>query len=103
MNNTKTIPPPTSLPEIDITKDIENCIFCFFDLETTGLWGSCEIVRVSDVDFDGLRLFDQNSGSATGSAKWSGKLFCYGKLVDAVEVNVGLNRFGLWLKNFAVG
>ena len=40
---------------------------------------------------------------ATGSAKWSGKLFCYGKLVDAVEVNVGLNRFGLWLKNFAVG
>ena len=59
MNNTKTIPPPTSIPEIDITKDIENCIVCFFDLETTGLSDSCEIVWVSDVDFDGLRLFDQ--------------------------------------------
>ena len=25
-------------------------------------------------------------------------LFFHGKLVDAVEVNMGLNRFGLWLK-----
>ena len=29
-----------------------------------------------------------------------GKLFCHGMLVDAVEVNVGLNMFGFWLKEF---
>ena len=30
----------------------------------------------------------------------SGKLFCHGKLIDGVEMNVGLNRFGLCLKEF---
>ena len=29
-----------------------------------------------------------------------GKLFCHEMLVDVVEVNVGLNMFGLWLKEF---
>ena len=29
-------------------------------------------------------------------------MFCHGKLVDAVEVNVGLNRFGLWLKELCI-
>ena len=71
----------------------------------------CGIVQVSTVDFDGLRLFHQyvypngsiSSGSTkvTGITKSSGKLFCHGKLVDAVEVNVGLNRFGLWLKELS--
>ena len=42
-----------------------------------------------------LILGQQKFASITKS---SGKLFCHGKLVDAVEVNVGLNRFGLWLK-----
>ena len=35
----------------------------------------------------------------TGITKSSGKLFCHGKLVHAVKVNVDLNRFGLWLKD----
>ena len=30
----------------------------------------------------------------TSIKKSLGKLFCRGKLVDAVEVNIGLNRFG---------
>ena len=108
VNNTTTIPAPTSLPESDIIKDIENCTIYFFDLETTGLSDDCKIVQVSAVDFDGLRLFDQyvypngsisfGSTKATGITKSSGKLFFHGKLVDAVEVNMSLNRFGLWLK-----
>ena len=105
VNNTTTIPAPTSLPENDIIKDIENCTVCFFDLETTGLSDDCEIVQISPVDFDGLRLFDQyvyptgrnsfGSTKVTGITKSSGTLFCHGKLLDAVEVNLGLNRFGL--------
>ena len=59
VNNTTAIPPPTSLPESDIIKDIESCTVCFFDLETSGLSDDCKIVQVSAVDFDGLRLFDQ--------------------------------------------
>ena len=108
VNNTTTIPAPTSLPESDIKKDTENWTVCYFNLETTGLSDDCEIVQVSAVDFAGLRLFDQyayrngsiNFGSTKVASitKSSGKLFCHGKLVDAVEVNVGLNRFGLWLK-----
>ena len=108
VNNTTTIPAPTSLPESDIKKDTENWTVCYFNLETTGLSDDCEIVQVSAVDFAGLRLFDQyayrngsiNFGSTKVASitKSSGKLFCHGKLVDAVEVNVGLNRFRLWLK-----
>ena len=59
VNNTTTIPPPTSLPESDSTKEIENCTVCFFGLETSGLSDDCEFVQFSAVDFDGLRLFDQ--------------------------------------------
>ena len=76
---------PTSLPESDIIKDIENCTVCFFDFGTTGLSDDCEIVQVSAVDFDGLRLFDQyvypngsisfGSTKVTGITKSSGKLF----------------------------
>ena len=36
--------------------------------------------------------------NVTGITKSSGKLFCHGKLADAVEVNADLNSFGLWLK-----
>ena len=36
--------------------------------------------------------------TVTGITKSSGKLLCHEKLVDAVEMNVGLNRIGLWLK-----
>ena len=108
MNNTTTIPAPTCLPERDIIKDIENCTVCFFDFETTSLSDDCDIAQVSAVDFDSLRLFDQYvypNGSISFRAtkvrsiiKSSGKLLCHGKLVDAVEVNVGLIKFGLWLK-----
>ena len=42
VNNTTTIPAPTSLSESDITKDIENCTVCFFDLETTDLSDDCD-------------------------------------------------------------
>ena len=59
VNNTITIPPPTSLPESAITKDVGNCAVFFFDLTTNGLSDDCEIVQVSAVDFDALRLFDQ--------------------------------------------
>ena len=84
----------------------------FFDLEATSLSDDCEIAQVSAVDFDGLKRFDQYiypNGSislrptkVTGFNKSSRKLFCHGKLVDAVEVNVGLVRFALWLKQFFV-
>ena len=33
-----------------------------------------------------------------GQQKSLGKLFCHGKLVDAVAVNMGLNRIVLWLR-----
>ena len=59
VNNTTTIPPPASLPESAITKDVGNFAVFFFDLTTTGLSDDCEIVQVSAVDFDALRLFDQ--------------------------------------------
>ena len=36
--------------------------------------------------------------NVTGITKSSGKLFCHGKLADAVEVNADLNSFGLRLK-----
>ena len=68
------------------------------------VYEDCEIVQVSAVDFDGLRLFEQhvslNGSIRFQSKKFTGvtKLFCHGQLVDAVEVNVGLNRFGLRLK-----
>ena len=87
VNNTTTILAPTSLSESDITKDIENCTVCFFDLETTDLSDDCEIVQVSAVDFDGLRLFEQyaypngsirfGSTEVTSITKSSGKLFCH--------------------------
>ena len=74
-----------------------------FDLKATDLWDDCEIVQVLAVD--GLRLFDRHvysNGSisfgatnVTGITESSGKLFCHGKLIDVVEVNVGLIRFGL--------
>ena len=108
VNNTTTIPLPTSLPESDIAKDTENCTVCFFDLEATGFSDNCEIVQVSVVDFECSRWFDQyvypngsitfGATKVTGITKSSGKLFCHGKLVDAAEVNMGLNRFGLWLQ-----
>ena len=104
VNNTTTITPSTNLPEIDITEDIENSTVCFLDLETTSLSDDCEIAQVSAVDCDGLRLFDQyvylngsisfRATKVTGIKKSSGILFCHGKLVDPIEVNVGLNRFG---------
>ena len=60
------------------------------------------------VDFAGLRLFNQyvypnrsisfGAKNVTGITKSSGKLFCHGKLADAVEVNADLNSFGLRLK-----
>ena len=81
MNKITTIPPPTSFSTSDIKKDIESCTVCFFDLETTGL---------SDTGIAGSK--------DTGITKLSGKLYSHGKLFDAVEVKVGLNRFGLWLK-----
>ena len=83
----------------------------FFDLEATSLSDDCEIAQVSAVYFDGLKRFDQYiylSGSISLRAtkvtdiKKSRKLFCHGKLVDAVEVNVGLVRFALLLKQFFV-
>ena len=105
VNNTTTIPPPASLPENDIIKDIENCTVCFFDLETTGLSDDCENIQVSAVDFDALILFNQyvypNGSISFGATKVtvitkpSGKIFCHGNLVNAVEVNMGLNKFGL--------
>ena len=74
-----------------------------FDLKANDLWDDCEIVQVLAVD--GLRLFDRHvypNGSisfgatnVTGITESSGKLFCHGKLIDVVEVNVGLIRFGL--------
>ena len=85
VNNTITILNPTRLPESDITKYIENCSVCFFDLEATGLSDDFEIAQVSAVDFDGLGLFDQylypngsirfGSSKVTGITKSSGKLF----------------------------
>ena len=82
--------------------------FSFIDFETTGLSDDSEIVQVSAVDFDDLRLFDRyvypngsisfGETTVTGITKSSGKLLCHGKLVDAVEMNVGLNRIGFWLK-----
>ena len=85
VNNTTTILDPTRLPESDITKYIENCSVCFFDLATTGLSDDFEIAQVSAVDFDGLGLFDQylypngsirfGSSKDTGITKLSGKLF----------------------------
>ena len=36
--------------------------------------------------------------TVTGITKSSGKLLCHEKLVDAVEMNVVLNRIGFWLK-----
>ena len=108
MNNTTTISPPIILPENDIIKDIENCTVCLFDLETTGLSDDREIVQVSAFDFDGLRLSDQyvypngtisfRATKVTGITKSSRKFSCHGKLVDAVKVNVGLNRLRLRLK-----
>ena len=102
VNYTTTILAPTSLSESHITEDIENCTVCFFDLETTDLSDDCEIVQVSTVDFDGLRLFEQyayrngsirfGSTEVTSITKSSGKLLYHWKLVDAVEVNMGLNR-----------
>ena len=38
------------------------------------------------------------TAKVTGITRSSRKLCCHVKLVDAVEVNVGLNKFGLWLK-----
>ena len=80
-------------------KDTENCTVCFFDFETIGLSDECEIVQVSLVDFDRLRMFDQyvylngrisfGVTKVTGIIKSSGKFFCQGNLVDAFEVNVG--------------
>ena len=39
----------------------------------------------------------------TGITKSSGKLFCHGKFVNVVEVNVILNRFGPWMKKLCGG
>ena len=44
----------SSSSKSDITKDIENCTVCFFDLDTTGLSEDFENVQVSAGDFDGL-------------------------------------------------
>ena len=111
MNNTTTFPPPTCLPESDIIKNVENWTVCFFDLESNDLSDHCEIAQVSAVDFDGSRLFNQyvylNGSISFWVTKVTGIIvqsqqescFCHGKLVDAVEVNIGLNKFGLWLKD----
>ena len=48
VNNTTTIPLPTSLPESDIAKDTENCTVCFFDLEATGFRFQLLILNVRD-------------------------------------------------------
>ena len=37
VNDTTTIPPPTSIPESDIKNDMENRTVCLFDPGTTGL------------------------------------------------------------------
>ena len=67
------------------------------------------IVHISAVDCDNFRLLVQfvysNGSFSFGTTKHTGIkhssekfFFCHGELVDAIEVNVGLRRFGLWLK-----
>ena len=112
VNNTTTIPPPLSLPESDIIKDMENCTVCFFHLETTSISDHCEIVQISTVARDDLGQFDQyfypngsfsfGATKVRGIAKSSGKLFRHERLVNAVEVNVGLNWFECGWKNFVL-
>ena len=104
VNNTTTIPPPTCLPYKDIIKDVESCTVCFFDIETTGL---SEILRLFRFQllilmvWDGLITVYPNGSitfratKVTGITKSSWELFCHGKLVDTVNMNVGLKRFGL--------
>ena len=74
-------------------------------VETIVLSDDFEIVQFSVVDCDSLRWFDQydypngsisfGATKVTGITKSSRKLFCHGKLVDIVKVNVSLNRFRL--------
>ena len=82
-------------------KILKTVPFAFLTLRLQ-IYQMTAIVQVSAVDFDGLRLFDQyiypngsirfGSTEVTGITKSSGKLFCHWKLVDAVEVNMSLNR-----------
>ena len=68
--------------------------FAFFGLEATSLSDDCEIALVSSVNFDGLKRFDQyiypngsisiRATKVTCIKKSSRKLFCHGRLVDAV-------------------
>ena len=55
----------------------------------------CEIVQ--EIAWS-VCLSKCETAKVTGITRSSRKLCCHIKLVDAVEVNVGLNKFRLWLK-----
>ena len=110
----QTISPPKSLPESDITYKISKT--APFGFLTLRLLTYQIIVRLFRFQllilmvWYCLNRYVYSDGSisfgatkVTGITKSSGKLFCHGKFVNVVEVNVILNRFGPWMKKLCGG
>ena len=103
------IPAPTCLPEIQRipSSALSSSVLCLFDLETTSLNDTCDLVQLSakvigsDCEFNCYILPDVPiSGAAsriTGLTKNGNSLFSRGKMVSSVSLVEGLVFFSDWL------
>ena len=83
---------------------------CVFDLETTSLSETCEIMQISAVTLEGEQSFNQyilpceqispSASKVTGLAMMGSKLFLNGKSVHTFDINEGLRMSSSWLLGF---
>ena len=82
---------------------------CVFDLETSSLLQSCEIIQISAVTLDDKFVFDIyvlpnddisfSSSKVTGLTKKGSSVFHHGKLVPSASIRDGLVLFSEWLSS----
>ena len=105
------IPAPSPLPELQplSLSSFSSSSLCVFDLETTSLSATCDIVQIAAQALDGNSLFNcyilpiapisASSSKVTGLTKQGNNVFCHGKIVPSVSITEGLELFSNWLSS----
>lgn len=86
---------------------LENIVLLGFDLETTSLSDTCEIIQISAANFDFSETFDQyvlpvgpisaSASKVNGITKINDKMFLRSRPIECVDIVSSLGSFGSWL------
>jgi len=102
------LPEPRLHPQPNPQPNIEDISIISFDLETTGLGSTCEIIQIGACcEDETFMIYTLPLGPIQMSATWvhgitckDGKLYQRKEPVDSVDLKSGLESFLAWIKKF---